>query len=138
MIKTYVSNTGLSFNVKKADAKKKTHVNFDSLTINGSIFTTDDERLQEAIEAHRFFKEGTITIAKEEDEKAPDTDNVTESDTTEGEAQEDKKEVVEFASVVEGKDYLADAYGVSRTQLRTRAAIESYAAEKGLTVVWKS
>ncbi len=138
MIKTYVANTGLSFNVTKADAKKKTHVNFDSLTINGSIFTTDDERLQEAIEAHRFFKEGTITIAKEEDEEAPETDNVTDSDTLEEESKEDKKEVVEFASVVEGKDYLADTYGVSRTQLRTRASIESYAAEKGISVVWKS
>ncbi len=46
-------------------------------------------------------------------------------------------EVVEFASVVEGKDYLADRYGVSRTQLRTRAAIEALAAEKGLKVAWK-
>ena len=130
MRKTYKSKTGISFNVHKTGAKKRTHVNFDPMTLNGSIFTTDDELLQEAIESHNFFKEGVITIDfVEEDDATPSP--------SDGEEKEEKKEVVEFGSVVEGKDYLAERYEVSRTQLRTRAAIESLAAEKGLTVVWK-
>ena len=144
--KTYASGTLLCFNVKKEGSTKHTHVSFTPLTLRGSMLTTDDKALQDAIERHRLFREGKIRIASEIpiEERQLVAFGAGEEvsqygDTTFGPVVEEEKKPVtmEFASVVEGKDYMADTYGVSRTKLRTRADIEKAAKDNGITIKWK-
>lgn len=146
--KTYIASSVLSFNVRLEGAKK--HMSFSPLTLGGSMYTTSDERMQQAIERHRLFHSGAITIL--ETIPLEKKTNVARPTKTAGEAAarygdtvfsvagtEGKKKavVLEFSSLAEGKDYMADTYGVSRTKLRTRADIEKAAKENGVAIKWK-
>lgn len=149
--KTYISDTVLSFNVQKAGANKHTHVSFTPLTLRGSMLTTTDQALQEAIERHQLYRSGTIQLASsipvEEKSVIPHTLTSPEDaaasygDTTfTGVVDDDsqpKTTTLTFSSVVEGKDYIAETYGVSRTKLRTRADIEKAGEAHGVKVEWE-
>ncbi len=149
--KTYISDTVLSFNVKKAGAGKYTHVSFTPLTLRGSMLTTSDQSLQEAIERHQLYRSGTIMLASsvpvEEKSVIPHVSATAEDaaasygDTSyAGVVDEDKQPketVLTFSSVVEGKDYIAETYGVSRTKLRTRADIEKAGEAHGVKIIWE-
>lgn len=149
MTKTYISTTVLSFNVKLEGAKK--HMSFTPLTLGGSMYTTSDGKLQDAIERHRLFQTGVITILDEiplekKTNVARPTKTADEAAASYGDTvfsvasteKPEKKEVVlEFGTLAEAKDYIADAYGVSRTKLRTRAGIEEAAEQNGVKIEWK-
>jgi len=149
--KTYISDTVLSFNVTKEGATKHTHVSFTPLTLRGSMLTTDDARLQDAIERHRLYRSGCIKLSSAVpiEEKsviphvsaAPADAAASYGDTTfAGVVDEDRQPqetVLTFSSVVEGKDYIAETYGVSRTKLRTRADIEKAGEAHGVKIVWE-
>lgn len=54
MIKTYRANTNISINVVLA-SKKNFHVSFNGLSNGSSVYTTDNEEIQNAIERHYKF-----------------------------------------------------------------------------------
>ena len=121
MQKTYTSKSEISINVRVGGRMR--HIAFVPHTLGGSSLTIDDPALQEAIERHRFF--GTrITAAPVE--QAPATTTV-ETET------ENVPAPLTFGTLTEVKDYIAERWGVSRTVLRTRAQIETVAAEHGMS-----
>ena len=111
------------------------HVSFTELTGKGSVFTTDNELLAESLRQHhkfgKLFKEEEV---KEEHPAAKATGTVTEptddaTGTTEG--------VLTFDNNEDAKDYLAEKYSISRSKMRTRAAIVEAAKGVGVQVSWK-
>ena len=120
MQKTYTASTELSFNVCMGTGHR--HVAFVPFTRGGSSLTTDDPELQAAIERHRFF--GTrITMTIDDGEPVPQQAK-----------EKPEEEHLEFASPSDAKDYVADRWGISRTQLRTCAQIAQIAATHGVII----
>lgn len=151
MIKTYKSNTHISINVV-LPSKKNLHVSFVPLSNGSSMFTTNDKEVQTAIEQHyqfgKLFKlqamQGQSVSPKRSKEKAekkvstePDNAETGENNEevikngteTENETGLKKVKVSDLASA---KDYLADTFGISRTVLRSKKAIEEQATAQGI------
>jgi len=96
------------------------HVAFSPLTGGGSVYYTDNETIQAALEKHhhfgKLFREEAIEEPKEE---AP----------VEVEAGSSK---IMVKDIDEAKEYLCEHYGLSRTKLKTLAAVEAAAAANGI------
>ena len=112
------------------------HVSFTELTGKGSVFTTDNELLAESLRQHHKFgklfkeeevKEEPAADAKGGGENATGVHNATGA--TEG--------VLTFDNNEDAKDYLAEKYSISRSKMRTRAAIVEAAKGVGVQVSWK-
>lgn len=123
MKKKYTAKTDLSLNVKTA--KGYAHIRFDSMTKGGSVYYTENEVIQAALESHpqygRLYKADVIMETKKEKDVAKKSP--TESS---------KSKEVKVDSLSEAKDYLVENYGYSRTQLRTKDSILSSATESGI------
>ena len=129
MNKTYKSKSEISINVKVCGAH--VHISFIPHTLGGSSFTTDNPQLQQAIEHHRHFGR-RFALAKTE--KVIDM----EADTYGNECQETKQpQSVTFVSLNDAKEYCAQTFGVSRTQLRSRAQICEVAAANGINIIFE-
>ncbi|MBO4607563.1 MAG: hypothetical protein J5682_06650 [Prevotella sp.] len=137
MFKTYHSNTEIVINVRKAKSQKMTHIRFEPFTLGGSMFVTDDPDLQEAIERHRDF--GTLFTVQVEPPPLlfVGPDGIPEADSADQETA-NNAHILDFDSMSEAKDYVADTFGVSRTSMRTKEQIETAAAQNGLVIRWKS
>lgn len=147
--KTYKSNTNISINVV-LPSKKNMHISFTSLSNGSSVFTTDNEEVQTAIEQHykfgKLFKlystqgqssKSAATATDESEKEEEDTSSVdntsTDSESTaESEETTTEGKVVKVSDLAAAKDYLADTFGISRTVLRSRKAIEEQAAAHGI------
>ena len=137
MFKTYHSSTEIVINVRKGKSRQTAHIRFEPYTLGGSMFVTDDPDLQDAIEHHRDF--GTLFTVQVQSPSLvivghdgnPETDS--DSQKTANNAN-----VLDFDSMTEDKDYVADTYGVSRTSMRTKEQIEAAAAQNGLVIRWKT
>lgn len=137
MLKKYKANSHVSLSVL-LDSGKSTHVSFKPLTGGGSVFYTDDEALQKALESHlkygKLFKLDQIQKTV-----APSKVSVQKK-----EEQPEEQEAV-VARVVkhevtcndDAKDYLVEKFGISRTKLRSRAQIEESGAANNVEFVWK-
>lgn len=125
MTKKYIAKSHVAINVVLPSGKSH-HVSFLPLTGGGSMFITDSEALQKALEAHRKFgKLFKIDISYKD-----------EPEQTE-EPQEQDAEVVavkkvEVASLDDAKNYLVDNFDISRTKLRSKKQIEDAAAANGI------
>ena len=129
MNKTYKSKSEISINVKVCGTH--VHISFIPHTLGGSSFTTDNPQLQQAIEHHRRFGR-RFALAKTE--KVVDM----EADTYGNECQETKQpQSVTFVSLNDAKEYCAQTFGVSRTQLRSRAQICEVAAANGINIIFE-
>jgi len=99
------------------------HVAFSPMTGGGSVYYTDNEVVQRALEAHpkygRLYK-GSEVVAKKKADPAP---AATKSST----------KTIKVSCWEDAKDYLSETFGVSRTKLRTPKAIKETAASKGIT-----
>lgn len=96
-------------------------VPFIPLTGGGSYYSTSDEKLQQAIESNANF--GKMFIGHE----------VQEAPVQEEPAQEQPKiKQVNVASLDDAKEYLAEKFGISRTKLRSKAAITAAAEENNI------
>ena len=120
MQKTYTASSELSFNVCMGTGHR--HVAFVPFTRGGSALTTDDTELQDAIERHRFF--GTRITMTIDDSKPAERPAKAEPEA----------EQVHFTSPSDAKDYVAERWGISRTQLRTCAQIAQIAAAHGVII----
>lgn len=117
MIKHYKANTAISINVV-LNSKKNMHVSFTSQTDGSSIYITDNEDVQNALEHHYKFGK-LFKLASQETEAEGNTELETASQ--EEEVPEIRK--VEVSDLASAKDYLADNFGISRTSMRSEKSI---------------
>lgn len=131
IIKTYKANTNVSINVV-LPSKKNLHISFTPLTNGSSVFTTDNEDVQKAIESHYRF--GTLfRLHSSKGENAQSrTEDAEESDEAGQTSEEDVLTKVPVSDLSSAKDYLADKFGISRTSLRSAKAIMEQAAAHGI------
>lgn len=129
MLKKYESKTQVNLSVRLPNGANA-HVSFRPKTAGGSIYYTDDEAMQAALERHpRFGRLFRLAFVEEEKpESAPEA---------EAPAEEEKTEVKTFRNNDDAKDYLAERFGISRSKLRRRADIEQIAAANGIVIEWK-
>lgn len=141
--KTYKSNTNISINVV-LKTKKSLHISFTPLSNGSSVFTTDNEDVQNAIEQHykygKLFKlqssQGQSTVKPTETDAAGQDDDAETQSEDAGASDEststDTMKTVKVSDLASAKDYLADTFGISRTILRSKKAIEEQAAAHGI------
>lgn len=129
IIKTYKSNTNVSINVVLS-SKKNLHVSFTPLSNGSSVFTTDNEDVQKAIESHyRFGSLFRLYSSQAQNAKEKETEEAGETEETADGSGLKKVPVTDIASA---KDYLADKFGISRTSLRSTKSIMEQAAAHGI------
>ena len=126
MIKVYKSRSCVSVSARMKNGTN-VRVSFTPITGKGSVFYTDNERLQEALEKHPkfgrlFFLDGSATQSQSTGEN--DGEGLT-------------REIKAMCND-DAKDYLAEKYGISRSKLRTRSQIEDAGIEYGIRFVWES
>lgn len=121
-MKKYKAYSDLFLNVTY-DGRPR-HIQFDSLsTGNGSVYLTDDAKMQKAIEEHPFF-ERYIDV-EEVRQAAPSS--------SPGDRPGVRKAVeIQVSGPDDAKDYIADTFGISRSQLRSVEAIRKAAAENNI------
>lgn len=127
-MRKFVSNSILSLNVV-LDNGSSVHVSFNPQSGGGSVFYCDDA-LANAMRNHykfgRSFREVAVPVVEPVAVVAEAVEKKEES----------KAKELSFACNDDAKDYLADAFGASRSKMRTRSAIEAIAKSHGLTIVW--
>lgn len=99
-------------------------INFDDTMRGQGMFVTGDEKLQKAIEAHPWFG-NRFRLAEELSDEPVAAEPVEEKNTE-----------VKVSDIASAQEYLADKFGVSRSKIRTRKAIEDFAAANGITIKW--
>lgn len=123
----YIANSDIAVNVVLKSGLNK-HIKFNQLTGLRSTYITDDEDVQEALEKHskygNWYRRDT-TYNPEPVAKVEKTET----------AEESKTKQVTVSCLEDAKDYLAEQYGISRTQLRSEAKIKEKAASLGIEIV---
>ena len=128
MLKKYEAKSQVNLSVHLPSGAN-VHVSFSPKTGGSSVFYTSDEALQYGLEHHgRYGK--LFRLASIEDEK-PAPKPIEKKETEPG------KKTITFRSNDDAKDYLADKFGISRSKLRSRAAIEEYAVKNDIDIEWK-
>ena len=143
MKKVYTSKSEISIKVVLGSGST-VRVAFTPRTLGSSVYITDDEELQKAIEAHREY--GKLFVCDERRSEAMDKaatpsqlsgqgagvpgagDGV--PGTEEGAGAGFK--VVNISSIQEAKDYLSDKFEISRSSLKNKDAVERAALEHGV------
>lgn len=132
----FVSKTHVAINVVLKNGTNM-HVTFMELTGKGSVYYTDSPAVAEALRNH--YKYGKLFKEEQEPVKAAKpakpAAEVTGTGRNDGEGAKTEN-VKEFANNEDAKDYLAERYGISRSKMRTRAAIEEAAKSVKITVKW--
>ena len=127
--KRYIAQSHISLSVKISETANA-RVVFSPVTGGTkSVFYTDNEELQKALEAHprfnKLFRVDTFFNPNPVVEKAPKAEVVKEKTV--------KK--VKVACLDDAKEYICDKYGVSRTKLNSEKAIKEFAQSKGFEFV---
>ena len=117
------------------------HVSFMEMTGGGSALYTDNQDLINGLRSHhkygKLFKEVEVSAAKPAAKKAEapaPAGQTANAHTTQPAAPQ--KKVMEFKNNEDAKDYLAERYGISRSKMKTRAAIEESAKQVNIKVKW--
>lgn len=105
------------------------------MTMGNSMYATDNEKEQEGIESHSWYGSkiflDEVEDPKEEAKKAA----AQAKKVADKEAEERELHTRQFSNVADAKEYVADTFGVSRTQLRTKDAVINVAKEHGVTII---
>lgn len=131
MLKTYQAWTEISLTVKVGTGIK--HVTFDPKSLGSSIFMTRDAKLQKGLESHPWFGDKYVLRDSVDEQK------LAEEEKKKAEAQvkaiEENSIITHHVdSLTEAKDYLADKFGISRTQLKGKDDILKYAKENNVVL----
>lgn len=129
--KTYQSKSDISISILMGN--KSAHVSFSPITGTGSIFTTDNTQLQEAIEKHHNF--GKLFTLREEVKEKPKKEKKVANTEVEEAGGDNGKIIVEVSCPEDAKEYLADKFEVSRTSLKSVKAIREIAAANNIEFV---
>lgn len=120
MTKHYISDSHIAINVT-LDGGESVHLSFIALSNGGSIFSTDSEELQNAIERHYRFGDLFTLDHIEEPKNTSETAN--EEYTSVKESEDGNIQKITVNDLGEAKNYLADTLGISRTSLRSLKTI---------------
>ena len=120
MTKHYISDSHIAINVT-LDGGESMHLSFIALSNGGSIFSTDSEELQNAIERHYRFGDLFTLDHIEEPKNTSETAN--EEYTSVKESEDGNIQKIAVNDLGEAKNYLADTLGISRTSLRSLKTI---------------
>lgn len=148
--KIYTSKSEISIKVL-LDNGKTVRVAFTPRTMGSSVFMTDDEELQKAIEGHKEYGKlfvcknaGPVNTAtasqptKEHPSAGAQDQDVApqpEEPLVDAGASTDSTKQVHVGSLQEAKDYLAEKFDISRTSLRNRDAVLSSGMSHGVVFV---
>lgn len=126
-IKTYVSR----FTVPHFSVGMR-RIAFHATTNGRAYYITDDEELQKGIERHPWFKSKFYLESVEEQ---PSADKQTSDEQAKPEVQ---KEMVElkFVTLADAKNYLADKFGVVRSNIKTQEAAISAGEANGVKITF--
>lgn len=127
MKKHYSSDSHISINVVLKNGNSM-HIAFVALSNGGSVYSTDNEDVQEALERHyRFGSLFNLDRTEEDEEDNPTKvvaiDEGKDNDNEATNLDESGTHKVKVSDIGEAKDYLADTFGVSRTSLRSQKVI---------------
>ena len=148
MLKKYKSKSCVSLSVVLPTGGT-THISFNPITGGGSVYYTNNEKIQAGLEKHpkygKLFKlENEVTPSVEAVKPSgkaegttaekPDGDaaGTTAADKTAGTALKE----IKMSCNDDAKDYLVEKFGISRTKLRSRAQIEAAGISNGIKFVW--
>lgn len=142
MLKKYKAKSCVSISVVLPTCGT-THVSFSPLTGGGSVLYTDNAILQEGLEKHPKFGKLFVLVeheqstakanqpAEEEEAPEPSTQEQPSPDSPSGPVR-----TVEMQNNEDAKEYLAEKFGISRSKLRSRAAIDEAAKANGVQFIW--
>lgn len=119
-MKHYISDSHIAINVT-LDGGESVHLSFIALSNGGSIFSTDSEELQNAIERHYRF--GDLFTLDHIEEPKNTSETAKEEYTSVKESEDGNIHKVTVNDLGEAKNYLADTLGISRTSLRSLKTI---------------
>ena len=134
MIKKYTSKSTIAINVRLGDGKN-IHVSFGAVTGGGSVYYTNDEALQAALEKHhqygRLFK-----LQEKIDEQPASLDSPEGGEEATARPTDtlhaDAGSMVHVDGLDDAKEYLCEHFGISRTKLRTKKSILDAASSSGI------
>ncbi len=132
MTKHYISDSHIAINVT-LDGGESVHLSFIALSNGGSIFSTDSEELQNAIERHYRFGDLFTLDHIEEPKNTSETAN--EEYTSVKESEDGNIQKITVNDLGEAKNYLADTLGISRTSLRSLKTILEVAKANNIEFV---
>lgn len=133
MRKIYKSDSGLAITIKYGVTTK--HINFDTMTLGNSMYATDDEKEQEGIESHSWYGDKFALAEVEDPEEEAKKAAAIAKKVADKEAEEKELHTRQFSNVADAKEYVADTFGVSRTQLRSKDAVINVAKNHGVTII---
>lgn len=143
MLKKYISKSVVSLSVALPGGGNA-HVSFTARTGGGSVYYTDNVRIQRGLERHpkygKLFREEESPAART---PAANTAGTAAAPTANaaGTVATKKKEPtlkeVKMRLVEDAKEFLASKYSVSRSKLRSKAACDEAAAQNGVKIIWE-
>lgn len=136
MKKVYTSKSEISIKVVLAGGRT-VRVAFTPRTLGSSVYITDDEELQKAIESHREYGKLFVCDERRSDAMTEKTATMSQQGGQEDAEAEDaavvaEPKVVSVSSIQEAKDYLSDKFEISRSSLKSKDAVERAALEHGV------
>lgn len=132
MKKVYTSKSEISIKVVLGSGST-VRVAFTPRTLGSSVYMTDDEELQKAIESHREYGKLFVCDERRSDAMAEKEAEVSQHDDSDAEAAEvAEPKIVAVSSIQEAKDYLSDKFDISRSSLKSKDAVERAALEHGV------
>lgn len=120
MTKHYISDSHIAINVT-LDGGESMHLSFIALSNGGSVFSTDSEELQTAIERHYRF--GDLFTLNHIEKPKNTSETANEEYTSVKESEDGNIQKITVNDLGEAKNYLADTLGISRTSLRSLKTI---------------
>ena len=128
MFNTYQAGTDLAFSVMVGNERMR--IVFEGKTMGSSVYITRDPKVQKAIESHYWFNDKFFLAESIDEKKEAAEAKKKAAAKTKKKVDEKKTHIV--TDVEDAKEYLADAFGVSRSKMKTKEDILAIATEKGV------
>lgn len=121
MKKYYSSDSHIAINVLLENGNSM-HIAFTPISNGGSVYNTEVEVVQNALENHYRYND-LFVLDREEDTNAPIEEPTQNTEEDPNQEEESNIRKIRVSDIGEAKDYLAETFGVSRTSLRGQKAI---------------
>lgn len=128
MFNTYQAGTDLAFSVMVGNERMR--IVFEGKTMGSSVYMTRDTKVQKAIESHYWFNDKFFLVESVDEKKEAAEAKKKAAAKTKKKVDEKKTHIV--TDVEDAKEYLAEAFGVSRSKMKTKDDILAIAKEKGV------
>ena len=109
---------------------ERVRIVFEGKTMGSSVYITRDPKLQKAIESHYWFNDKFFLAESVDEKKEAAEAKKKAAAKTKKKVDEKKTHIV--TDVEDAKEYLAEAFGVSRSKMKTKDDILAIAKEKGV------